>query len=332
MQDLLRTLPDRNAPLVISAPLAGITDAAFQRILHECRSPVICTEMIPSPSIARHPKAIRKLLSWQPGIHPIIAQIYGYSPDQMAQTADILKDYAPDGIDINMGCPAKKIFRNGSGLALMNDLPRAAAIVRAVRRATAVPLSIKIRLGVDPGDFQAPAFARMAEAEGVDFITVHGRYRTSYSVPADWDRIADVKAAVTIPVIGNGDILTPDHARDIIRITGCDGVMVARGILGNPWLPRRIFDCLTTGVLPPEPTLQERFRVFSRHLEYLIASKGERRAGLVFRKHAAWYLKGFPNITRFRRTLFTFSRPEQFYGAVRELMESYGIPLGSPPR
>nr|HPQ41877.1 tRNA-dihydrouridine synthase [bacterium] len=175
--------------------------------------------------------------------------------------------------------------------------------------------------------FQAPEFTRMAADEGVDFITVHGRYRTSYTVPADWNRIAEVKASAGIPVIGNGDILSVEDACEMMRVTGCDGVMVARGILGNPWLPRRIYQALTSGIIPPEPTLQERFHVFSRHLDYLIALKGERRAGLIFRKHAAWYLKGFPNIARFRRTLFTFTRPEQFYGAIQEMLISYGIPL-----
>nr|HPQ40494.1 tRNA-dihydrouridine synthase family protein [bacterium] len=170
MTDFFRTYSQQHLPLVTSAPLAGVTDAAFQKILHECRCPVICTEMIPTPSIAQHPGAIRKLLSRQPGIAPVIAQLYGYSPDHMARTVEYLASLEFDGIDINMGCPAKKIYRNGSGLALMNDLPRATRIVRAVRRATPLPLSIKIRLGVDRDDFQAPEFTRMAADEGVDFI------------------------------------------------------------------------------------------------------------------------------------------------------------------
>lgn len=315
-----------NHKVVICAPLAGVTDSAFQRILKECDAPVISTEMIPSASIGRNPKALKKLIRWQKGIHPINAQIYGYSADHMKTTLEAIAEYEPDIIDINMGCPARKIYRSGSGVALMNDLAIATELVRVVRAATDLPMSIKIRLGVDRGDFRAIEFAQMAESEGVDFITVHGRYRTSYSVPAEWDKIAEVKQSVSIPVIGNGDLFTVEDARQMIETTGCDGVMIARGLLGNPWLPRRTDQYLRTRTVPPEPTIQERFHVFCRHLEYLIEMLDERRAGLVFRKHAAWYLKGFPNITQFRRKLFTFSRAEQFYGAVKELLESYGMP------
>jgi len=323
MKTFLKTVFTSDAPAVFAAPLAGVTDSAYQRILHECETPVISTEMIPSASISRSPKAVRKLVCWQKDIHPISAQLYGYSPEQMAQTIDIIADYEPDIIDINMGCPARKIFSNNAGLALMTDIHRAEDIIRAVRNVTEKPLSIKIRLGVDQGNFTAIEFAKMAEGTGVDFITVHGRYRTSYTVPAEWSKIAEVKAAVNIPVVGNGDVFKPEDAKALINQTGCDGVMVARGILGNPWLPARTYNYLKTGVLPPDPNLRELFQVFCRHLDYLIEAKGKRKAGYIFRKHAAWYLKGFPNITQFRRILFTFTRPEEFYGGVKNLLESY---------
>ncbi|MCD4653737.1 tRNA dihydrouridine synthase DusB [bacterium] len=326
MKSFLNTLFAPNSPAVIAAPLAGVTDAAYQRILLECQTPLISTEMLPTTSLSRQPKALKKLLSWQMGLHPINAQIYGYSPEQMVKTIGIIADYDPDVIDINMGCPAKKIFKNAAGLALMKDLPRAAKIVRAVRNATDKPLSIKIRLGIKPDGFKAVEFAQMAETEGANFITVHARYRTTYNVPAEWDKIAEVKAAISIPVIGNGDIFKPEDAKAMVDQTGCDGVMIARGILGNPWLPRRTYEYLRTGEMPPEPTLKERFQVFSRHMDYLIETKGDRKAGFIFRKHAAWYLKGFPNIARFRQKLFTFSRPEQFYGPGKELIEFRPIP------
>ncbi|MBN1297439.1 tRNA dihydrouridine synthase DusB [bacterium] len=323
MKPFVHQLFIEQSPAVLSAPLAGVTDAAYQRILFECGAPVVSTEMIPSAALALHPAAATKILQWQHQVHPINAQVYGTCPEQIATTLRLIEPYRPDTIDINMGCPARKIVRNGSGLALMNDLPRATKILRAARQATDGPLSIKIRLGIIPGEMSAVAFAQMAESEGADFITVHGRYRTSYSVPADWAGIAAVKAAVSIPVIGNGDIFSAEDARRLLDQTGCNGVMIARGILGDPWLPYRVHRFLRTGILPPEPTLAERFRVFSRHMDYLFELKGERRAGFIFRKHAAWYLKGFPNIVHFRRQLFTISRPEQFYGIVKDILESY---------
>ncbi|MBN1880230.1 tRNA-dihydrouridine synthase [bacterium] len=320
MKTFLQTLFSGEVPATLSAPLAGVSDEAFQRILRDCNAPVISTEMIPTASLAKHPKGLPKILRWYPGIHPINAQLFGYSAEHMVQTIDLIRYLQPDIIDINMGCPAKKIFRNAAGLALMNDLPRATRIVRAVRSSFSGPLSIKIRLGVQPGDFRAPDFARMAESEGVDFITVHGRYRTTYSQPADWDSIAAVRDCVSFPVIGNGDIFTLEDARNLIKRTGCNGVMIARGLLGNPWLPGRIDRFFRTGVIPPEPTLQERLRVFAQHLDYLIQQYGERKGILIFRKHAAWYLKGFRHVSQFRRQIFTLTRPEEFYKLVIQIV------------
>lgn len=325
MKPVLDSLFQHDKHLVIAAPLASVSDEAFQRILHECNAPLPSTEMIPTACIGRNPKVLKKVLRWATDLHPMNVQLYGNLPEFMKATTELLLPYNPDVIDINMGCPAKKICRNGAGVALMNDVPRAEAIIKAIRGVWNGPLSVKFRLGVDRDDFIAVEFAKMVENSGADFITVHGRYRTSYSVPAEWDKIALVKNAVHIPVIGNGDIFTPEDAVAMLNQTGCDGVMIGRALLGNPWLPRRIQDYLDTGALQPEPDLKERFNVFSRHLDYLIDRVGERLAGLVFRKHAAWYLKGFPHIAHFRRKLFTFSRPEQFYGAVKQLLESYGV-------
>lgn len=323
MKDFLKYLFPGDDPAVLAAPLAGVSDESFQLILSECGAPVVSTEMIPTASLSRHPKGLCKILRWHPGLHPINAQLFGYSADQMVRTIDLIRPLEPDILDINMGCPAKKIFRNAAGLALMNDLPRATDIVRAVRRSFYGPMSIKIRLGVRPGEFLAPDFARMAEAEGADFITVHGRYRTAYSEPADWQAIARVKECVSIPVIGNGDVFTPEDARRMLDQTGCDGVMMGRGLLGNPWLPRRVKTYLQTGEIPPEPSIQERLRLFARHLDYLQQQYGERKGILIFRKHAAWYLKGFPYIAQFRRQLFSLTQPSDFYRLVMQLVCCY---------
>jgi tRNA-dihydrouridine synthase B len=319
MKSFTHTVFHSGNPAVFAAPLAGVTDRAFQRILHQCGAPVISTEMIPSAALARYPKGVGKLVRYQSTIHPMNVQIFGYSAEHFVKTIDLIRHLEPDNIDINMGCPAKKVFNNDSGLSLMNDLPRATEIVRAVRRHFSGSVSIKIRLGVTQGKFVAPDFAAMAETEGADFVTVHGRYRTSMSVPADWKAIGEVKSRVTIPVIGNGDVFTPGHARQFLNLSGCDGVMVARGMLGNPWLPARINRYLKTGVMPPDPSVQERFRVFAAHLDYLIEDFGEHKGPLIFRKHAAWYLKGFAHITCFRKRLFTMSTPSEFYRLVMEL-------------
>ncbi len=319
MKSFINTVFKSGNPAVFAAPLAGVTDRAYQRILRQCGAPVISTEMLPSAALARHPKGVHKIVRYEPGIHPLNVQIFGYSADHFVRTIDLIRHLEPDNIDINMGCPAKKVFNNASGLSLMNDLPRATAIVRAVRKYFDGSVSIKIRLGTTPGIFVAPDFAIMAESEGVDFITVHGRYRTSLSVPADWDAIGEIKSRVSVPVVGNGDVFTPNQAEHFLNLSGCDGVMVARGILGNPWLPARIKMNLETGIMPSEPSVQERFRVFAKHLDYLIEDFGEHKGTLIFRKHAAWYLKGFAHISRFRKRLFSLSTPSEFYRLVMEL-------------
>lgn len=303
----------------MAAPLAGVTDGAFQQILHECGTPVISTEMIPAAALSKYPKGFKKLVRYRTDLHPMNVQLFGNSAEQMVKTIDLLRDLKPDNLDINMGCPAKKIFNNAGGLALMGDLPRATAIVRAVRKNVEGSISIKIRLGITPGDFKALEFAKMAEAEGVDFIVVHGRYRTGYTEHADWHSIAKVKAGVTIPVIGNGDIFTPEDAVHAIDISGCDGIMIARGLLGNPWLPARIDNTFKSKEVFPEPSIQERFRMFSRHLDLLLEIYGNEKGAFIFRKHAAWYLKGFPHISHFRKKLFSLSKPSEFYQLAMEV-------------
>lgn len=319
MKAFIDTLFHSGSPAVIAAPLAGVTDQAFQQILSECGSPVISTEMIPAAALSKYPKGLTKLVRYRPGIHPMNVQLFGNTPEQLVRTIDLIRHFEPDNIDINMGCPARKIYNNDAGLALMNDSPRAAAIIRAVRNHFPGSISIKMRLGITPREFKAPGFAKMAESEGVDFITVHGRYRTGYTERTDWNSIAQVKASVSIPVVGNGDIFSPEDARFFLGLSGCDGVMIARGLLGNPWLPARIHSYLTTGRIPPEPSVKERFRTFSRHLEYHLALYGAKKGPLVFRKHAAWYLRGFPNISRFRKKLFSLTEPSEFYRLAMEI-------------
>ena len=319
MKAFIETLFKSGSPAVMAAPLAGVTDNAFQQILYECGTPILSAEMIPAAAISKYPKGFKKLVRYQTDLHPMNVQLFGNSAEQMIITIDLLREFKPDNIDINMGCPAKKIFNNSGGLALMHDFPRATAIVRAVRKHVEGSISIKMRLGINPGELKALQFAKMAEAEGVDFIVIHGRYRTGYTEPADWHSIAKVKAGVSIPVIGNGDIFSPEDALQAIRVSGCDGVMIARGLLGNPWLPARVNNALASAQILPEPSIQERLRIFCRHLDLLLQVYGKEKGALIFRKHAAWYLKGFPHISHYRKKIFTLIKPSEFYRLAMEV-------------
>ena len=306
---------------VLAAPLAGVTDPPFQRILFELHTPVISTEMVSTSALVRSLKPPINLLSWQSDIHPVIAQMFGYEPHIMAEGARILESLGADAVDINMGCPAKKVVRSGSGVALMRKPELADRIMRAVRKAVNIPVSVKIRMGWDADHRNCSEYAVMAEAAGMDWLTIHGRYRSSYEVPADWSGIREVRESVSIPVFGNGDIFTPADAKRMIAETGCHGVMLARGMLGNPWFPVAVTKYLLTGKEPDPVPLEERFRVCRRHLDLMVKHIGTKRACMAFRKHAAWYLKGLPGIVPHRRALFLYTQPEQYVELMDHLLE-----------
>ncbi len=296
----------------LTAPLAGVTDPPFQIILAELGAPLVSTEMLAADGLARAGSKVLRNLSIAPGIHPILVQLFGKNPLAMETAAKIIADRGVDMIDLNMGCPAKKICRTGSGVALMRNPQTARAIMQAVRRAVNGPiLSIKIRLGWDRLSQNAPEFIRMAEEEGFDFVTVHGRYRSSYIEAAEWAEIARIRAGTRLPIVGNGDVFSSEDARRMIDQTGCDAVMVGRGILGNPWLPARI-EAGLTGRHEQDVTVAERVRVINRHLELLVDRYGDKRGSLIFRKHAAWYLRGAPGSAEMRREVFTFTTRDQY--------------------
>ncbi len=297
---------------ILTAPLAGVSDPPFQTILAELGAPLISTEMLAADGLARAGSRYLRNLSIAPGIHPILVQLFGKNPLAMETAAKIIADRGVEMIDLNMGCPARKVCRTGSGVALMRNPQTARAIMQAVRRAVSGPvLSIKIRLGWDRHSQNASEFVRMAEEEGFDFVTVHGRYRSSYTEAADWAEIARIRVETRLPVVGNGDVFSCDDARRMIDQTGCDAVMLGRGILGNPWLPARI-EAGLTGRLEQNVTVAERVRVINRHLDLLIDRYGERRAALIFRKHAAWYLKGTSGCAEMRREVFGYTTRDQY--------------------
>ena len=279
---------------IFLAPMAGVTDAAFRILTREITGTrsMMFSEMISSTGIHYRNDKTFEMLSIIRAECPIAIQLFGSKPEYVGEAVEYVSTLENvSAIDFNMGCPAPKIVKNGEGSALMKDLTLAAKIFRAIRRSTDLPIGVKMRLGFD--EINAVDAAQIAEDCGVNFITVHGRTRNEfYSGKAHWDEIARVKAAVTIPVIANGDVRDFDTFDEIIRVTGADGVMIGRGALGNPWLLGRLEHYVETGERLPPPSMSERIAAMKRHLDLLLEFKGEYVGIREMRKHAAWYTKG----------------------------------------
>ena len=283
------TLKDR----FVLAPLAGITDGAFRRICFEMGAAMACSEMVSAKGLFYGDKKTGKLLEILPGEGPVGYQIFGHEPDIMAFAARELDKEANDFLDINMGCPVPKIVKNFEGSYLMKDPDLCYDLVRACVNNTSKPVTVKIRAGWDKDHINCVEVAHACEAGGASAIAVHGRTREQfYSGHADWSVIARVKKAVSIPVIGNGDVLSRRDGKRMMEETGCDLVMVGRGALGNPW----IFDTDSSG----RPSDEELKRVMIKHLTDTAELKGDHIAVLEMRKHVGWYLKGRPGAASFR--------------------------------
>ncbi len=278
---------------IILGPMAGVTDSPFRRLCREAGCGLLFTEMISAKGLFYKDEKTRRLMSFAPEELPIGIQIFGSEPAVFEAVVPELEPLGFSVIDLNLGCPAPKIVRNGDGSALMKDPQLTEAVIRTVVRNTSLPVMVKIRKGWDENSINAVEIARIAEASGAAAVTVHGRTRDQfYMGKADWDIIREVKSALKIPVIGNGDIFTPEDAGRLLRETGCDGIMVARGAQGKPWLFSQINAFLSGAEVPPEPDLTQRIMLITRHLDELIRIEGEHIAVLEIRKHASWYLKG----------------------------------------
>ena len=287
--------------LVISAPMAGITDKSFRILAREAGCSLVCTEMVSDQALLYgNPKTCSLLdISGEDG--PVSMQVFGSDAGYMAAAAEIVESRGARLIDINMGCPTPKIVRNGEGAALMKDPDKAAEIVRAIVKRVNVPVTVKMRKGWDESSVNAVEMARLAESAGAAAVTVHGRTRSQfYAGKADWEIIASVKRAVSIPVIGNGDVWTPRDALLMLEQTGCDGIMIGRAALGNPWIFRQTVYYLKTRELLPGPPPEERGAMALRHFDLLVINKGEDVAVREIRKHAAWYMKSLPGAARLR--------------------------------
>ncbi len=288
---------------VFLAPMAGVTDLVFRVICKEMDCGMVYSEMVSAKGVQHNNKNTKELLKVDERERPVAMQMFGSDPEIMAEMARKLNEYEDiDILDINMGCPAPKIVKNGEGSALTLNPKLVGEIISAVSKASEKPVTVKFRKGFDDQHLNALEIGRIAEESGAKAVTIHGRTREQYYAgKADWDIIKALKEKIkTIPVIGNGDIFTPEDAKKMLEYTGCDAVMIGRGSQGNPFIFKRTVEYLENGVLLPEPTWEDRLDIAEKHMDMLADYKGEVIGIREMRKHLGWYIKGLPHSAEMR--------------------------------
>lgn len=306
-------------PFVL-APMAGITDLPFRLLCKEQGAGLLYTEMVSAKAISYHNRNTVSLMETDPKEHPVALQLFGSEPELMGEVAKSIEDQPFDILDINMGCPVPKVVNNGEGSALLKDPALIREIIKAVSGTVRKPVTAKMRIGFEGADVDSVEIARIMEDAGAAAIAVHGRTRQQYySGRADWETIRRIKEAVSVPVIGNGDVDSPEKAEAMFRETGCDAVMIGRAVRGNPWIFREMNHYFATGELLPGPSLEELKEEILRHARMQIEKKGEYTGIREMRKHVAWYTAGMRHSAGIRRESNLISS----YGELERLLERF---------